>query len=114
MKYVMDFIIPYCVIKFKSFLLHHIYKRMFSWPILNKGVQRGWKQGTINFDMEKNVNFNIVSRFCVFVQFYVSKNTLEKFLKWTLLLLFLVHPNVLSPMCIVNSNGVTFMEDKIF
>jgi hypothetical protein len=35
--------------------------------------------------------------FFVFVQFSIFKNTLKNLPKWTLKLLFLVHPNVLSP-----------------
>jgi hypothetical protein len=41
MKYVMDLIV--CNKKLKKFKVHHISKRIFSWPIINRGVQKGWK-----------------------------------------------------------------------
>jgi hypothetical protein len=53
--------------------------------------------------MEKDVNFNIVSRFFSFsfffhfFHFFAFKNTLEKLAKWTLQWKFLVHPSVHSP-----------------
>jgi len=34
--------------------------------------------------MEKDINFNIISRFCVFAQCFTFENTLKQLPKWTL------------------------------
>jgi hypothetical protein len=57
-----------CIILVQCFSKFITYsKEFFSWPKLNGGVKKGWNQNIINLDMEKYANFNIVSRFFLFL-----------------------------------------------
>ncbi len=72
-------------------------KGCFSWPILNKVVKKGWMRGTFNLDMEKDVKFNIISKFlCLCSIFYIKKYVLKN-PKINFAMIFWVHPRVLAP-----------------